>query len=93
MKKTANALVLAIVIIISCMLIVSVISFFPGILYPLEKDVFVCVQKGDMVTYDELDTPPSYITEYHWWFDEALAPITYHKLKKYIKNNRYKRRI
>ncbi|MBO5725502.1 MAG: hypothetical protein J6S00_00385 [Clostridia bacterium] len=62
-------------------------TVFPWLLYPLEKDVCVIVQDGDMVTYDELREAPNYVTPYDRWFYESMSIVTEYKLKKYMKEN------
>ena len=74
-------------IIAFCLACLILVMLFPFLLYPLEKDVCVTVQEGDIVTYDELRESPGYVTEYDRWFYESMSIITEYKLKKYMQEN------
>ena len=77
------ALIIISIIIVLCLMIV----LDSPLLYPLEKEIYIIVDVDDVVTYDELETPPDYVDTYMCRWFNSLSPITTFKLRSYMKKN------
>ena len=76
-------LIIIAVFVVFCLMVV----FDSPLLYPLEKEIYIIVDTNDVVTYDELETPPEYVDTYMCRWFNSLSPITTFKLKNYMKKN------
>ncbi len=83
--KIVSIVALIIIFIITFLCLMIVLD--SPLLYPLEKEIYITVDADDVVTYDELETPPDYVDTYMCRWFNSLSKITTFKLRKYMKTN------